>query len=144
MRVFPADEAVRIRLDLEQDHRVIQALGDREIVQIMLQNLVKNALRYSSSDTRVDIRVTAQNGTATVEVQDRREGIPQEHLDRVFSRFYRVDKSRSRETGGSGLGLGIVDEIATAHGIEVSLQNRPDGGVLASFSLPIAPPVISY
>jgi signal transduction histidine kinase len=117
----------------------VSALGDPDLIRVMLRNLVQNALRYSSPADPVAIHLRATGGLATVEVQDHGDGIAEDELSRVFSRFYRVDKSRSRETGGSGLGLAIVDEIAQAHGFRVSLRNAEDGGLVASFSLPTGP-----
>ena len=134
--MFPTEDASRVRLDFEEDDRVVSALGDPDLIRIMLQNLVQNALRYSSPGDPVNIILGATNGVATVEVHDHGEGIADDELSRVFSRFYRVDKSRSRETGGFGLGLAIVDEVAQAHGFRVSLRNAAEGGVVASFSLP--------
>ncbi len=136
VRMFPTEDASRVRLDFEADQRVVSALGDPDLIRVMLQNLVQNALRYSSPGDPVNICLGATNGVATVEVRDHGEGIADDELSQVFSRFYRVDKSRSRETGGFGLGLAIVDEVAQAHGFRVSLSNAAEGGVVASFSLP--------
>jgi signal transduction histidine kinase len=72
----------------------------------------------------------------TVEVDDEGPGIPQEDHERVFAPFVRLDASRSRDTGGTGLGLTIARTIARAHGGDVSLANRPDGGLRVTISLP--------
>ncbi len=84
----------------------------------------------------MEIRLRSKSDVALIEVQDQGEGIADDQLAHVFSRFYRVDMSRSRATGGFGLGLAIVYGIAQAHGSRVSLRNVASGGLLASFSLP--------
>ncbi len=139
VRAFPPEEASRVQLDIDAERPAVSALGDPDLIRVMIRNLVQNALRYSSPRDPVAIHLASTGSLATVEVQDHGEGIAEEELPRVFARFYRIDKSRSRETGGSGLGLAIVDEIAQAHGFRVSLRNAEDGGLVASFSLPTDP-----
>lgn len=139
VRAFPAEEASRVRLEIDADETAVSARGDPDLIRVMLQNLVQNALRYSPSEDPVRIRLGATAGLATIRVEDHGDGIPSDELEEVFSRFYRVDKSRSRETGGFGLGLAIVGEVARAHGFRVSLENALHGGLIASFSLPTDP-----
>ncbi|RTI41362.1 sensor histidine kinase, partial [Thermus scotoductus] len=79
-------------------------------------------------------------GRVVVRVEDDGEGIPQEHLPRIFERFYRVDKARDRERGGSGLGLAIVKAILEAHGGEIWVESEVGKGTAFSFSLPSAAP----
>ncbi len=136
VRTLPADEASRVRLDLGEAERAVGALGDPDLIRVLVQNLVQNALRYSPERCPVEIRLRSKSDVALIEVQDQGEGIADDQLSHVFSRFYRVDKSRSRATGGFGLGLAIVYGIAQAHGSRVSLRNVASGGLLASFSLP--------
>ena len=134
VRFFPTEDAARVQLEV--DGAGIVAEGTPGLVRVMLQNLLQNALRYSPTESTVVVRITSANGIAKVEVEDRGEGIPPDELSQVFSRFYRVDKSRARETGGFGLGLSIVSAIARAHNTEVTLENRSGGGLRASFELP--------
>ncbi len=136
IRVLPAERASRVRLDLSREESVVTAYGDPDLVRVMLHNLLHNSLRYSPADTPVDLQLSTHNGTTAVTVSDRGCGIPDDQIEQVFSRFYRVDRARSRETGGFGLGLAIVNEIAIAHGTEVAMTNLPSGGLRASFSLP--------
>ncbi len=139
VRVFPEDEASRVRLELEDGGSAVNVLGDPDLIGVMLQNLLQNALRYSPDGEPVEIRIGPAGDRATISVHDRGQGIPDDQIPHVFSRFYRVDRSRSRDSGGFGLGLAIVDEIAGAHGFRVSLENAASGGFTATFSLPSAP-----
>ena len=98
-------------------------------------NLVGNALQYGGS-ARVRLLAPGRDGSVGVEIEDDGPGIPPEQLDQVFEPFYRGEPSRNRETGGVGLGLPITRNILRAHGGDVSLANRPGGGVRASVTLP--------
>ena len=89
--------------------------ADHVLIREMIDNLLQNAIRYNRDNGSVDVNVTIENGHPILSVKDTGIGIPIEHQDRVFERFYRVDKSRSRETGGTGLGLAIVKHIADIH-----------------------------
>lgn len=108
--------------------------GDAQLLQEALLNLVENALRYSGSK-RIDIRVSADAGKTTFSVTDFGIGIAEEHLPRLFERFYRVDKARSRSLGGTGLGLAIVKHIARLHRGTVSVSSTP--GIETTFRLTI-------
>ena len=100
-------------------------------------NLIDNAIKYSESGSKVHVeaqRENVQNGThAQISVRDWGSGIPKDHQARIFERFYRVDKARSRSLGGTGLGLAIVKHIAQAHGGRVSVESAPGKG--ATFTL---------
>ncbi len=98
-----------------------------------LVNLVDNAIRYGR---RATVSVEDGPGALTLRVRDEGPGLPPEQLERVFEPFYRAEASRSRETGGTGLGLGIARNIARAHGGELLLRNRPEGGLEATLTLP--------
>ena len=98
-----------------------------------LTNLVDNALKYGQ---RAEIAVTDTPARLTLIVRDRGPGIPAAELERVFEPFYRLENSRSRDTGGTGLGLSIARNIARAHGGELTLRNRPQGGLEAVLELP--------
>ncbi|MGE0356414.1 MAG: ATP-binding protein [Burkholderiales bacterium] len=98
-----------------------------------LTNLVDNAIRYGG---RASIRVDDAGGKVEIRVLDEGPGIPEEDIERAFEPFVRGESSRSRETGGTGLGLGIARNVARAHGGELSLRNRPEGGLEAILSLP--------
>jgi len=98
-----------------------------------LSNLVNNALQYGQ---RAAITVAAAPGWLTLTIRDHGPGIPEAELERVFEPFYRLESSRSRDTGGVGLGLSIARNIARAHGGELTLHNHPQGGLVATLELP--------
>ncbi|AXC51207.1 HAMP domain-containing protein [Paracoccus suum] len=101
-----------------------------------LRNLIDNARRYGGAADAVEITLRAGAQTATIEIADRGPGIPEAELPRMFDPFVRLEASRSRETGGTGLGLSIARSIVQAHGGEVTLLNRPGGGLIARLTLP--------
>ena len=115
-------------------------LGRPRALRRCLTNLVENAIKYG---TRASIVVEDGDERLVVRVRDEGPGLPDQMLERVFEPFYRMEESRSRETGGAGLGLAIAREIARSHGGEVVLRNRADGGLEAVLTLPrsiTAPP----
>jgi signal transduction histidine kinase len=111
--------------------------GQHLALKRVVSNLVGNALKYGAT-VRVEAR--RSDGFAVLEVRDDGPGIPDDRLDSVFDPFVRIEASRSKETGGVGLGLTIARSIARAHGGEVVLANRPEGGLAATLRLPIATP----
>lgn len=102
-----------------------------------LANLIGNALAYGG---RAEVGLVTTRQAVVVTVDDAGPGLPETELTRVFQPFYRVEASRSRETGGVGLGLAVVAAVVRAHGGEVVLTNRPEGGLRASVTLPSSPP----
>jgi two-component system phosphate regulon sensor histidine kinase PhoR len=114
----------------------LQAKINPALLEQAIINLVDNAIKYSPASGKVKISVQKQENQITISVQDRGCGIPPEHLDRVFERFYVVDKGRSRKLGGTGLGLAIVKHIAQAHGGQVSVESTPGVGSTFTIYLP--------
>lgn len=102
----------------------------------MLYNLCDNAVKYNVDGGSVEITVTVSESGPGVSVCDTGIGISQEYQDRVFERFFRVDKSRSKAIGGTGLGLSIVKHIAQYHGAVVGLQSEPGRGSIVNVSFP--------
>lgn len=102
--------------------------GIPSILSEMIYNLCDNGIKYNRSGGKVQVDVSQDAGRAVLTVQDTGIGIPQEHQDRVFERFYRVDKSHSKAIGGTGLGLSIVKHGAAYHGAQVSLSSREGEG----------------
>lgn len=98
-----------------------------------INNLLVNAVRYGG---HAEVRVTVREDAVVVAIDDRGPGLPPEEMEAVFRPFYRVERSRSRETGGVGLGLSIVRSVAHLHGGEIILENRPEGGLRAILTLP--------
>ena len=110
--------------------------GDRTLLEEMLVNLIDNAIKYNKRDGNVTVKVALDGRQPRFTIEDTGVGIPEEHQSRVFERFYRVDKSRSKETGGTGLGLSIVKHGAQLHGAEISLQSKPGRGTRISLLFP--------
>ena len=103
------------------------------LIRRAVRNLVENAVKYAGA---AQVAVRAVNGGIAIEVADDGPGIPEAELARAQEAFYRVEPSRSRETGGSGLGLTLARAAAQAHGGDLQLANRPEGGLLARILLP--------
>lgn len=110
--------------------------ADREKIQQVITNLLVNSIKYGHTDgtTEVSIENLIKN-KVIIRITDNGEGIPSEHIPRIFERFYRVDKSGSRKEGGSGLGLSIVKHIIEAHGEKIYVESVPDVGSEFSFTL---------
>lgn len=115
-------------------------LGDRRRLTQMLWNLVDNALRYTDAGGEVVISLHAGAGSAEVSVRDTGIGIPAEHIPRLFERFYRVDRIRSRNESSTGLGLPIVRQVAEAHGGKVRVESVLGRGSHFAVTLPLLPP----
>ncbi|MFZ4584701.1 MAG: sensor histidine kinase [Acidimicrobiia bacterium] len=111
---------------------------DRRQLMSALTNLLDNAIKYSDSGGDVEVSATADGARLAIEVRDHGIGIPSRDLERIFERFYRVDRARSRATGGTGLGLSIVRHVARAHGGEVTVESREGDGSSFRLSLPLA------
>lgn len=102
--------------------------ADRELLHEMIINLIQNAIAYNRANGSVWVSVSIEEGHSTLRVKDNGIGIPADKLEHVFERFYRVDKSRSRETGGTGLGLAIVKHIAEIHSAEITMNSEMEKG----------------
>jgi two-component system phosphate regulon sensor histidine kinase PhoR len=107
-----------------------------QLLEQAVVNLIDNALKYSESGSEIRIQAMLRGGEVAISVQDRGCGIEEQHLPRLFERFYRVDKARSRELGGTGLGLAIVKHIALSHEGRVDVQSRPGEGSVFSIRFP--------
>ena len=116
-----------------------QVLADPMRIGQVLGNLLSNALRYTPPGGSITVRVVTSGDEAHVIVQDTGEGIPAADLPHVFERFYRADRSRSRKTGGRGLGLSIVRQVVESHGGQVWAESTVGVGSSFGFSLPLAP-----
>jgi signal transduction histidine kinase len=128
--------------DITLDRTIVPGIvvsGDPDALKRAVANLLENALRYSPPGSRVRLAVGSERGRAWVAVSDEGPGIAPEDQPRVFDRFWRSDKARSRAEGGTGLGLSIVRQIANGHGGEVQLQSRVGVGSTFTIWLPVAP-----
>jgi signal transduction histidine kinase len=134
------------RPDLDPDMRnevpvdLSAVLADRERLHQVLFNLLDNAVRFTPAGGRVTVKAIRADGLCEVEVQDTGPGIPEEHLGLVFERFYRVDPSRSRGDGGTGIGLAIARSIVEAHGGRIWAERAPEGGASIRFVVPMSGP----
>lgn len=106
----------------------IDAMMNAPLLEQAVVNLLDNAIKYSPAQTQVQVQARRENGEIVISVRDRGPGIEKVHLSRVFERFYRTDKARSRSLGGTGLGLAIVKHVAQAHGGRVSVDSSQEEG----------------
>jgi two-component system, OmpR family, phosphate regulon sensor histidine kinase PhoR len=117
------------------------ALADDDRMRQVISNLLDNAIKYGRAGGRAEVGGSAlPNGRIEIRVVDDGPGIPKESRERIFERFYRVDKARSREQGGTGLGLAIVKHVVQAHGGDVRLEGGPGNGSEFIFTLPASAP----
>jgi two-component system, OmpR family, sensor histidine kinase SenX3 len=117
-----------------------QVYGDRPLMVVAVHNLVSNAIAYSNEGGRVGVGAKVVGDTIEIAVTDQGIGMESDELDRVFERFYRVDQARSRNTGGSGLGLSIVKHTVQNHGGDVRVWSQPGRGSTFMIRLPLAEP----
>jgi two-component system phosphate regulon sensor histidine kinase PhoR len=137
--VKPSSEAKKVNISSESVPERTMVWANRDQIGQALINLLDNAVKYTPEGGSITVSVTDAGDEIQVTVADTGIGIPREHLNRIFERFYRVDKNRSRELGGTGLGLSIVKHIIQTHGGRVWVQSELEGGSAFSFSLPKKP-----
>ena len=135
-RVSPIAMRKCVPLMLKSEKGIAIVSGDFFQLVSAIANLVENAVKYSDQTHQVEVRVLTTDTTVSVEVEDRGIGIPADSIDRIFERFYRVDRARNRATGGTGLGLSIVRHVATNHGGEVNVRSREGEGSTFILQIP--------
>ncbi len=135
MSLLALDKAVTLTCSAA---RRVTVEGDRARLKQVVVNLLDNAIKYTPSGGRVVLEVRAEDDQALLEVRDSGIGIPADALAHVFQRFYRVDSARSREQGGAGLGLSIVQSICSAHGATVEVMSEPGAGTTFRVRLRLA------
>lgn len=124
-----------ITLKFKEDYDRVMVKGDRSKISQVLTNLIVNSINYGNPNGKTTVRFYEMDGAVMTEVADNGLGIAEEHLSRLFERFYRVDKSRSRHEGGSGLGLAIAKHIVESHGHSINVRSTEGVGSSFSFSL---------
>ena len=129
--------ARRIAIDYTPPPEPLQGRIAAPLLEQAVVNLIDNAVKYSEPGARVSVQVGMVEDGCRIAVTDHGPGIPRQHLARLFERFYRVDKARSRKLGGTGLGLAIVKHIAQAHGGQVAVESTPGRGSTFTLTLPI-------
>ncbi len=127
------DKGINLRCTTEDD---VPVMGSGSEMTQVAMNLIDNAINYTPSGS-VDVRLAMRDGSAVLTVADTGIGIAEEHLDRIFERFYRVDKGRSRATGGTGLGLSIVRHIVGSHDGRVTVESELNKGTTFTVVLPV-------
>jgi two-component system sensor histidine kinase SenX3 len=135
-RIRPSAEQHGIALHAQDVDHELTVIGDRRQLVSALFNLLDNAAKYSEPGSPVEVDVRAVNGLVEIAVRDHGIGIPPRDIDRIFERFYRVDRARSRETGGTGLGLAIVRHVAVNHEGDVRVESRQGEGSTFTLTLP--------
>lgn len=126
-----------ISIEFETVSKTVNVIGDAEMLTVAVKNLVENAIIYSNPGSTVAVVISKLGNFAQIVVKDTGIGIAKQDLNRVFERFYRVDQSRSRETGGTGLGLSIVKHAAMTHQGDVQLFSKPGIGSTFTLRLPM-------
>jgi signal transduction histidine kinase len=124
MSLLAEDKGISVSCDAAQP---VLVDGDRARLKQVVVNLLDNAIKYTPEKGRIQLRVASVNGHAILEVSDNGMGIPANALPHVFERFFRVDKARTRDPEGAGLGLSIVKSICTAHGAVVEAESNGSG-----------------
>ncbi len=135
-QIMAEEKGIQLSFSIERKNPKINA--DQERLNQIMHNLLSNAIRHTSDGGNIIVSLQKnQEKGAIVSIQDTGYGIPAEDLEHIFERFYRVDRSRSRNTGGTGLGLAIVKQLVELHGGEVWVESQIGKGSTFSFSLPI-------
>jgi two-component system sensor histidine kinase SenX3 len=135
-RARAAAEKHSINVNVDSGAGDLHVVGSHRQLVSAVANLLENAVKYSDNGSSVLVESRRDNGCIEIVVTDTGVGIPARDIDRIFERFYRVDRARSRDTGGTGLGLSIVRHVATNHSGEVTVQSREGEGSVFTMRLP--------
>jgi two-component system phosphate regulon sensor histidine kinase PhoR len=136
--LMPLAKDKGITLDIKKDAPRLDVRGDRDELIRVFENLIENALKYGASGKRVEVTLRAEGGEALVSVRDFGPGIAPEHLPRLTERFYRVDIERSRDQGGTGLGLALVKHVLARHRGKLTIESAVGEGAVFTARIPLA------
>lgn len=136
LRPQAAERSIQVATWTEEDPALLTALGDEPRIAQVFTNLISNALKFTDREGHIDVLLARENGSVLCRVRDSGCGIPADELDKVFDRFYQVEKVVTRKTGGTGLGLAIVKNIVEAHGGRIWIESELGSGTQVSFTLP--------
>lgn len=134
LEIQAKEKSIQLHCYAKDDNYTVFA--DKSKIRQVMVNLVYNSIKYGNHGGNTNIRINNTGSKVIIEVADNGIGIPNQHLGRVFERFYRVDKHRNRETGGSGLGLSICKHIVEAHGEAIQVMSTEGAGSVFTFTLP--------
>jgi two-component system sensor histidine kinase SenX3 len=138
-RVGPAADQKGVAVEVIELPERMQIIGDRRQLVSAVYNLLDNAVKYSDAGSSVELSAVTDGTSVDIIVVDHGDGIPVRDLERIFERFYRVDRARSRETGGTGLGLAIVRHVANNHRGDVAVTSAEGEGSTFTLRLPAGP-----
>ena len=136
LRPQAGEKSIQVSTQYDDSALPLTALGDEQRIAQVLTNLLGNALKFTDSQGAIDVSVSRQNGEVLCQIRDTGCGIPPDELDRVFDRFYQVEKVVTRKSGGTGLGLAIVKNIVEAHGGKIWIESEVGRGTEVNFTLP--------
>ncbi len=135
IKISAEEKNQKIKLHVQEN--IGQIVADKDGIEQVILNIITNAIKYTSNNGNIEISAKSNNETVVITVEDNGIGIPKEDINRIFERFYRVDKARSREMGGTGLGLSIARQIIEAHKGEILINSEFNKGTIVDIILPL-------
>ncbi|SCG84465.1 two-component system, OmpR family, sensor histidine kinase VicK [Proteiniborus sp. DW1] len=135
IRISAEEKNQKIELNIKED--IGEVLADKDGIEQVILNIITNAIKYTPNNGTIEIGANSDSERVTITVKDNGIGIPKEDINRIFERFYRVDKARSREMGGTGLGLSIAKQIIEAHNGEIRINSECNVGTTVDIILPL-------
>ena len=138
-QIEPIAQQKNINLKINVEKKSVVVVADYYRIFQVLKNLLSNAIKYSKNDSDIRINIEQRKKVVNISVEDSGIGIPKNDRKRIFERFYRIEKSRSKKRGGTGLGLAIVKHIIEGHKTKIKLKSKINQGSIFSFNLKLAP-----